>query len=1152
MSSAAALLLFSAAACSAQTTTAQITGKVTDASGAVVPGAAVSVTNADTGVTRRVESNESGAYTVPLLHPGNYRASVEKAGFRPVTQSGIVLEVGRTAQLDFTLEIGAVTEAVEVIATAAALDQSTSSLGQVIDNSKIAGIPLNGRSPFRLVQLTPGVLSAPSANGQFGDIPVNTTWDANFSINGGRHQSNEVQIDGVPATAGFFNQMTTIPSVEATQEFKVESNNLAAEWGRFGGGVVNVSTRSGTNQWRGSAFEFLRNSALDANEFFNKRAGKNKPPFRMNQFGGALGGPVALGKLYNGRNRSFFFADYQGTRWRRGDVFLTTLPTQLERNGNFTQTLNTAAQRIVVYDPVTSRPDPPRAGQQIRDPFPGNVLPAARIDPVAPKIVAFYPQPNAPGDSVAHTNNFVSNAKRIISQNQLSARLDHNLSERLRFFGRFAGNNTNLTQPDYYGNVATPNPGAVGTTPFHQRSLAWDGTYTASSSLVLDVRYGFARWYQLRKTRSYGFDQTQLGLPASLVRQFQVPVFPSVSVEGYGALGGQSYFSNGNDTHTLLASAMKYSGRHNIKTGFDVRLRRLNYFEVGGGGASYSFTGAWTRGPDPNRFYADSGLGIASLLLGVAGSGSAPLNAGNSLQNWYYAGYVQDDIRLSNRLTLNLGLRYETESPYTERRNQLVWFDAALPNPASNPTFPNLSGALRFAGSGARCVYQWDKNNFAPRAGLAYSMARQTVFRAGLGLFYAPLEVAPNATGFVPSYGFTASTPMLASLDGLTPFRYLRDPFPEGLVQPTRNSLGPATYLGQGFNVWDPLAVGPYVWQWNADVQRELPWGVVADVAYSGSHGVKLARGRDLNFLDPRHLSLATGLQNMVDNPFYGKITVGALAQPRVQQRQLLLPYPQYTGVTVVNSTSGNSIYHSLQVKAQKRLTQGLSFLLAYTTGKLIEDMNSQFGPIGEQNNSAGIQNWHNLRLERAVSEMDVAQALSLSYVIDLPLGPQRKLLGGIRGAAGRLIGGWQLNGVFTRRTGFPLVMSAPIPGGGNRPNSTGKTARLAGSRPRGHQIEMWFDTAQFLLPPSYSLGNVGRTLPDVRSPSLTNLDFALVKNTAIAERLTLQFRAEYFNLTNTPHFWLPATGLGSLTFGRISSTTALPRVGQLALKLVF
>jgi hypothetical protein len=1126
---------------------AQITGRVTDSSQAAVPQVAIVVTNVETQAVRRSVSNDVGVYTIPQLPPGLYEVSARKDGFRTATRTGLRLIVDQVATLDLALEVGAVAESIEVSAQAALLDQQTSSLGQLIDNTKIQNIPLNGRSAFRLVQLTPGILTTRAADGQFGDVPVNTTWDTNFSINGGRAQSNEIQIDGVPATAGFFNQMTTIPSIEATQEFKVQSNNLSAEWGRFGGGVLNVSTRSGTNEIHGSVFEFLRNSAFDANEFFNKTSGREIPPFRMNQFGAAAGGPIR-------KNKTFFFGDYQGTRWRRGDVFRSSLPTAAERAGDFSNTLAPNGAVATIYDPATSRPNPAAAGQFIRTPFPGNRLPADRISPIARAMVAFYPQPNAPGDAFTNFNNFISNAGRQIDSDQMSGRIDQYFNESWRMFGRFARNKTNLTQPDYFNNVASSGTGAVGSTPFTQHTAALDNSITLGPSTLLSVRYGFARWYQLRQTRSYGFDQRELGIPSSLVSQFQIPVFPTVNVEQYAALGGQSYLDNGNDTHSLLASLSKTKGRHNLKFGSDMRLRRINYFNLGSGGGVYAFNRVFTRGPNPNAF-TQTGNGIASLLLGTPASGNVPSTVGVAMQNFYFGFYAQDDIRLTGKLTMNIGVRYETETPYTERYDQMNWFDVDLPSPVRNAAFPNLTGGLRFANvdGNDRRVYGWDKNNFAPRLGFAYALDNKTVLRWGGGLFYSPLDISNNAVGFSPSNGYSATTPMLASLDnGVTPFRTLANPYPDGLVQPTRNSLGASTFLGQGPAVWDAHPITGKNWQWNFDLQRELPGNVLLDVSYAGSRGIHLGyRNREINALDPQYLSLGTGLNTLVDNPFANQISVGTLSQPRVARRQLLLPYPQFTNVNIINMTSANSIYHSMQLKAERRFAKGVSVLLSYTVGKLITDAASQVAPIGPTSLGT-VQNWYDLQSERGLSDMDVAQSATVSFVVELPFGPGKAIGGGLRGVSAKLAGGWQFNGVSTYRGGSPLALSAPIPGGGNRPNSTGTSARIDGSRSRNEQINRWFDVTQFTLPASFSLGNVGRTLGDVRGPAFLNTDLSLIKNTQIGERLTLQFRAESFNVLNRANLNLPNTAFGSGQFGRITSTVGLPRVGQLALKLNF
>lgn len=1148
-------MAFSACCLFGQGTTGQIVGRITDPSGGGVPGVAIKVTNVDNGGVRELQSSETGSYVAPLLPPGSYRLTMTKEGFRPVSRTGITLLVDQVMRIDQELELGAMAQEVHVTAAAPLLESETSAIGQVVDGAKIQSIPLNGRSAFRLVQLTPGLIASPASSGQFGDIPVNTNQDTTFSINGGRQMSNEIHIDGVPSTTGQFNTITTIPSIEATQEFKVQSNNLSAEWGRFGGGVVNVSTRSGTNVLHGSLYEYLRNSAFDANEFFNKSAGRSIPPFRMNQFGGAVGGPVNLGRLYKGENRTFFFGDYQGTRYRRGDTARFSLPTAEQRGGDFSKTLNQAGALVVIYDPMSTAVDPARPTQSIRTPFAGNILPSARLDPIAKKLITYYPAPNTAGDPNTAFNNYVNNAGRSIDQNQFSGRVDHAFSDAHRMFARLAHNRTLLTQPDSYGNVATPDPGAVGTTPFHQTTFALDNSITASPKSIFNIKYGLARWYQFRETRSYGFDQRTLGIPDSLVKQFQIPVFPAVNVEQYGALAGQSYFSSGNDTHSLIGAWTRVTGKLTLKVGGETRLRRINFFLLGGGGGTYSTNRTFTRGPNPLQFYDNAGNGVASLLLGYPASGDVPIVSGVSAQNFYSAGYVQSDWRLTSRFTMNAGFRYETESPFTERYNSLNYFDANLPSPVKNSQFPDLRGGLVFASPDSRHVWDWDRKGFAPRLGFAWSAAPKTVLRWGGGLFYAPAETANTATAFASNSGYSASTPFVASVDGgLTPYRTLSNPYPEGIIQPVRNTLGASTFLGQSLAVWDKQQALPVTYQWNFDLQRELPGQILVDVAYIGSRGVHLAfKNRQMNELDPQYLSLNSALNAQVANPFYGSINVGTLAQKTVTRRQLLLPYPQYTGVSVINMTMANSIYHSMQLKVDKRFSKGVGVLVAYTAGKLITDSNNTVSNNGgAANNSTNTQFWYNLHLERSLSEMDVSRSLIMSFVAELPFGPGKAFFSSAHGLAAKLVEGWQFNGITSHRTGFPLGMTATIAGGGNRPNSTGRSAAIDGDRSRGEAINKWFDTSAFLQPPSFSLGNVGRTLPDVRGPSLFNQDLSLIKNTAIGERVQLQLRFEYFNLTNTPSFSQPNTAMGSGAFGRIQSTLLLPRVGQVAAKINF
>jgi hypothetical protein len=1138
----------------AQSDSAGITGRIVDASGAVVPAVGVMVRNDATGVKRDVSASDAGIYTVPLLPPGRYSITVQKDGFRPITRKAVELQTDQMARIDFVMEVGAVTETVTVTGEVPLLAQDTSSLGQVVDNSKIQSIPLNGRDPFRLVQLTPGVAASPGANGQFGDVPVNTNQDSDYSINGGQKHSTEIYVDGIPTTAGLFNSITAIPTVDSSQEFKVESNNLSAEWGRFSGGILNVSTKSGTNELHGSLFEYLRNSATDANDFFNNRAGKDKPPFRMNQFGFAGGGPVWLGKLYDGRNKTFFFGDYQGTRWSQGAVYTNTVPTDLQKQGDFSQTFNQQRQLVTIYDPVSTRPNPAQPGQSIRDPFAGNKIPSTRFDPVASKIMTYYPEPNTIGNAITNANNFISNEPAVVNEDQFSVRVDQNFSERYRMFARAGINETALIQPNYFHNVASPDSGAVGNTAFHYRTFAFGHTVTLSPRTLLDIRYGLSRWFQDRKTLSYGFDQTTLGIPPQTVAQYQIPVFPALTVAGYAGTAGNSFYHNGNDNHSLSGSVSSNIGKHALKAGGEVRLRRINLVVVSAGAGSYTFNTSFTAGPNPNQVANNTGNSIASLLLGTAASGNQTTSAGVALQNFYFAGYVADTIRVSPKLTLNLGLRYETESPYTDRHNELVWFDSGLASPAANRQFPNLTGGLRFAGINGqgRTVYAWDTNNFSPRIGLAWQALPKTVFRAGFGAVYAPLETSSSNTGSFATAGFSATTAFVGSLDGITPFNFLHNPFPGGLVTPSGSALGAATFLGQTASVWDPNPQTPYALQWNADVQRALPGSMLIDVAYSANRGIHLAQPRDIDALPPQNLALGTGLQTLVPNPFAGIITSGALAQPNVSRQQLLLPFPQFTDVTVMNSTSGNSIYHSLQLKAEKRFSKGVSFLVAYTAGKMIADANSSLAQFANSVTNTKVQNWYNLKAERSLSEFDVSQALAVTYVMELPFGPGRALGKSWRGLPARIIENWQLAGATSYRTGFPLQLTTTVAGGGNRPNSVGRSAQLPGGRSRQEQLTEWFDTTAFSQPAPFTFGNVARTLPDVRGPNQLNFDCALIKSVRVTERWRVMFRSEFFNLLNTAKFGQPNTAFNNVQFGQISSTVGLPRVLQFSLKVQF
>jgi len=1065
-----------------------------------------------------------------------------------------VLHVNDNVRLDYSLTLGEVNQVIDVHEDIPLLRTSDASIGQVVDNEKVTSLPLNGRSSFRLVELTPGYIPTPGASGQFGDIPVNTTWDSNFSINGGQGYSNEIMIDGAPSTTGFFDQITTMPSVDALEEFKVQSNSMSAEFGRTGGGVLNVTTKSGTNELHGTLFEFVRNSVFGANDYFNNLAGQPRVEFKMNQFGGSVGGPVVLPKVYNGKNRTFFFFNYEGTRWRRGAVFVTTLPTAAERQGDFSHDVTNAGQLIAIYDPSSTVSDPAHAGQYLRTAFPGNIIPASRINTIGKNMASYFPLPDTIGSGASGNNNYVSNAGSSVNKDQYNGRMDHQITQTDKIFGRFSSDVTSLCQPNTYGNIASPSAASVGCTKFKNRSATLEDDYTISPNVLLTVRYGFARWYQIRAGLSYGFNQTTLGFPASLVSELEIPGFPTVNVSGYGGLGnqGSNYLSNGNDTHSLLPALTIVHGRQVIKAGADLRLTRINLFNPTSPGGVYSFTQAFTQGPNPLTSSATAGDAFASMLLGDAASGSITTDVGVSMQSFYFAGYVQDDIKITDKLTLNAGLRYETESPYTERHNKIVGFDMNVPSPAANSSFPNLMGGLVFANPSNRYVYDWYKDGFGPRLGLAYQAAKHTVIRAGGGIFYAPLQISNSAVGFSPSSGFSSSTPLTASIDGgLTPFNSLASAFSTGLIPPTGSTLGAATFLGQGITVWDSHPTQPRSYQWNFDVQHQLPGNVLIDVSYVGNRGVYLAGNRQFDQMPLQYLSMGSALLQSVPNPFYGTITAGALAQTTVTRQSLLVPFPQFSAVNIINDTAGNSTYHSFQLKVEKRLSSGLSVLLAYSFSKLMSDVPWAASGIGGNNGSGTYQNWSNLNSERALSAQDFPQTLTISYDYALPFGKGKTFGSKWHGPAQWLLGNWALNGITKLSSGNPLALSTSVNNthtvnGGSRPNTNGQYSALDDSN-----INQWFNISTFSSPAAFTLGNVSRTI-NVFSPGIINFDTSLFKNMIFHDRITLQFRAEFFNLFNHENFAPPDTTLGDKTFGQVSASNLLPRVGQLALKLMF
>lgn len=1119
---------------------ASLTGIVTDSSGAAVPGARVVATVIATGVESATETNQEGLYRLPALTPGIYSIQVNVQGFKPVIQKDLQLAVQQVARLDFKLEVGAVTDSVEVTDQGVLLDSETSTLGQVVSGKQILELPLLGRNPYALANLVPGVRGSAGMN----DLPVDQISTASASINGARGNQNEYLLDGAPNTAPAQNQPVIFANVDSVQEFKVETNGFSAEYGRSAGGVFNVVTKGGTNDLHFSAYEFLRNNALNANDWFANRAGRDKAPFRFNQFGGTIGAPIV-------KNKTFFFGSAELVRFAQGITYTGTVPTADQLAGNFSTTRASNGQVIAIYDPSTLTANP--SGGFLRSPFPNNSIPSNRIDPVARAIAKYWPAANTTGNPITGVNNFVRTDANQIVKNTWSARVDHHFNERNRIFGRFSYDQTPLNRAPAYGQELIAAAPTAGPQVFTRYNAVVEDKHVWSPTLLQTVRASYSRLSNFRRPYGDGFDITTLGLPASLKQQIGDPAsFPAIIIPGYsvtgsipntvvgGALGASDLIAFGMDTYSLQAQLNKTFSRHNLKVGADFRLIRFNAQQTADTSTQFNFQPSFTQGPNPSTASATAGLGFATFLLGIPGGSVTPAPALAMQQN-YYALFVQDDWRITSKLTLNLGLRWETENPRTDRFNQLANFDGSL----QVPGFP-YTGALTYVNVNGQSRYQVnpDRNNFAPRVGLAYQLASKTVLRGGAGIFYGTNTGIGGAASNFGTSGFQASTSIVTSLDGFTPIVSLSNPYPNGLVQPTGSSLGALTQLGQSIGFYDRSNLLPYAAQWSFNVQHELPKSIILDVGYAGSRGLKFPDNRQFNQLPDSALQLGDALRQQVANPFYPQIKVGILANPTVARGQLLRPYPQFDAVTAQNSTFASSTYHALQAKVEKRYSKGLTLLAAYTYSKVIDFSTGAFS--GEPLGGGAFQNWNNLSPDRAVSSLDQTHRLVLSTVYELPFFRNQKNWKNLTA------GGWEVGAIFSALSGSPLGISSATNttnslGGGQRPNWNGVSPRLDDATP-----DRWFDTSVFSPPAAYAFGSTPRTFGGARADSTRQIDLSLHKGIPITEKLKAQFRAEAFNLTNTVRFAPPNVSFGNAQFGTVSAMGNQPRIVQLALKLVF
>lgn len=1112
-----------------------ILGSVTDISGGAVPGAEVTAVNTATNVRAGAVTTADGTFTIPFVLPGEYRVTVQSAGFKAAIREGVEVRVQQRVRVDFRLEPGVVTESVTVVGEVPLLDTADASLGTVITQRQIADLPEAGRVSYLLARTAPGILPTDARlfTRAFDNGAV-----SNISISGAPSKSNDVLLDGIPNAVGN-DTVAFVPTTEAVEEIKLQVNTFDAEFGRAAGGTVNVTVKSGTNQFHGSVLEFMRNDKLEANSFFNNRSGLTKPRQRYNQFGASAGGPVYIPKVYDGRNRTFVFGVWESIRQSDPNQILTTVPTMRERTGDFSQSYDSSGRLLVVHDPLSTRPNPDVPGKFLRTPFPSNIIPQSVQDAASRKIIGYYGEPNQPGAPFTAVENFAYSGSSPDNYDSLLLRFDHNVTDLQRIFVRASISRRPRGDDNIFNNFASDG----GFSNRISRGGAVDYLNTLTNRMILNVRYGLTRYGD--STELPDFSIAELGMPSWLASAADNAHFPSVSLSGYESLGGSGDSRDRRNVHSFQVNMTRIGSRHNLKWGFDHRVYQENLRASGAASGTFSFNPAFTRGPDPVAS-PNTGHTVASFLMGTPSSGSIAKNVHPAFSNRFYAGFVQGDLRVSRTFTLNLGLRYEYEAPRTERHDRMVrGFAYTTPSPIQIPD-RQLFGGLQFAGVDGQSRFQWDprRRNFAPRVGIAWQIHPRLVFRSGYGLFFAGGSSFGGGTAAAP--GFSATTAMVPSLDGVTPRHRLSDPFPDGLLAPIGASEGLRTLVGQSISFVDVGGRLPYTQQFSAGLQFEPAPSLLLEAAYSGSRGTALSIGNvNLNQLTDADMRMGGLLQQSVTNPFFGMIDTGILSGRTTTAGQLLRPYPHFNSVTQRNPTIGNSTYHAALIKVERRFAHGWTFLASYTVQKLIDDNGSP-------------QNNYFIAGERAVSALDRSQRLMLTGVYELPFGPGKALAGGSTGIVRKLVEGWQINWVNTFMTGQTLAVTSNVNttgslGGSQRPDSTGTSAALSGRNQE--RLDRYFDTLQFRAAAPFTFGNIARRLPDVRGPGLQNWDLSLIKNTRLTEGARVQFRCEAFNVWNTPAFANPNTSFGAGAFGRVSDVAqrAQPaRQLMLGLKLLW
>jgi hypothetical protein len=1128
--------------------TAAVRGVVSDASGAAVAGAKVTVTESDRNVPHAVVADDAGRYALTALPPGTYSLTVEAKGFKRYTQTDIPLAVQQQATFDVAMQVGELTTTVEVQSQSPLLNTTISTLGQVIENRYMMALPNIGRNPLSLLNLTPGVTGADGALN-----PTNT----NFVANGTRNSTSDVLVDGALVNVTEQNSGVTdlkwTPSVDAVQEFKMQTNFFGAEYAQSGGAVINMVTKSGTNEFHGDGYYFLRDSTFNANSWSANRAGAAIPYYRRDQFGAVFGGPIR-------KNKTFFFVTTEYTHAKSPSSQTATFPTLDQRNGDFSKTLFSNGQLITIYNPFDTYKD--ASGNLKRNPFPGNVIPKNLLDPVALKAAQFYPKPNQDPNPITHVNNFFAQGiGESTTKPVFDLKGDHIFTDKIRFTGRYSVNWNSGTGVNLFGlndpalSAADPWSGPSYT---RTQSSAASVTYAQNSSTVWTFNYGFVYSNYGRDPFVSTFDETTLGLPKYMQDLATLHVFPTFSAGGYTDFGTQGYWKMDRQegVHQFSAALTKNIGGHNIKMGAEYRHNWLDYTQPGYPSGQFSF-GAQTTSQDPNVGSSVQGNGFASMLIGWGNGSNYHLDPKAFSRAGYWGFFIQDDWKISRKLTINLGLRYEFEIPRTEVLNRYSYWDLQAKSPISVPGY-DLKGVMKFVDNNNPSPFDRDMNNFAPRLGFAYAANSKTSIRAGAGIFYS-LSRATVSGHTGAAFNTNASVPW--SLDsGATRNATLSNPYPQGILTPPGSSQGDSTFLGLGVGTITRANRNPEMYSWNLSLQREIGWNSLLEVNYTGSRGVHLYS--PYTSLSPLPLQYWMGpnamtrnqLQAAVPNPFFGIITdpkATNLNGKTIQQYRLFRNMPQYDGVSGAEPNSADSIYNAMQIKLEKRFSKGLALLAHYTWAKMIDDASVTSGNLTWLGGTTSFQNPLDYKLERALSQNDVPHRFVATADWQVPFGRGRAYGSNVNRLVDGVIGGWELSGFFTLQSGFPIQVSqsgGTLWNGTQRPNLLGDPASSGSIYDR---LGGYFNQNAFSRPAPDTFGTAARTL-GILGPKFNTLDMALLKSWRVRESQRFEFRLEASNARNHPVFSDPPSTYGASNFGVISGTKVGARSVQFGFKYYF